>query len=157
MRLRVPLLPDAQAQLTSPPPNWGEDSLTQFIQVGATAGWASFVCPDTRPFVERLIEVDRAFLVAIDTLGGPDPEFFKGLMFVSAHAAFRSSAQFAMEGRTCETMVLLRNCLEYALYGVQFHRHPELIEVWSHRGDGDAARKAVKKRFKNIEMMDERV
>lgn len=147
-------MPGAQTQPTTPPPHWGEDPLTQFIQIGATAGWGAFALPDTRPLVERLIAIDKAFRSAIDALDGANPGFFKGLMLVSAHAAFRSSAQFAMEGRTCEAMVLLRSCLEYALYGVQFHRHPELIEVWSHRGDGDAQRKTVRKSFKNNEMMD---
>ena len=152
----MPLMPEAQAQAqpTTAPPHWGEDPLTQFIQIGATAGWGAFALPDTRPYVERLIAIDRTFISAMDALGGANPEFFKGLMLVSAHAAFRSSAQFAMEGRTCEAMVLLRSCLEYALYGVQFHRRPELIEVWSRRGDGDAQRKAVKKNFKNNEMMN---
>jgi hypothetical protein len=40
------------------------------------------------------------------------------------------------------------------MYGVQFHRKPDLITVWSHRGEGDKQRKAVKKAFKPIEMMD---
>lgn len=149
----MPTMPDIQPQPTNPPPQWGEDLLTQFIQLGATAGWGAFVVPDTRPYVERLITIDKCFISAINALSGVNPDFFKGLMLVSAHAAFRSSAQFAIEGRTCEAMVLLRSCLEYALYGVQFHRRPELIEVWSRRGDGNEQRKAVKKNFKNHEMM----
>lgn len=135
-------MPEAQAQPTTAPPHWGEDTLTQFIQIGATAEWGAFAHPDTRPYVERLIAIDKTFISAMDALGGANPEFFKGLMLVSAHAAFRSSAQFAMEGRTCEAMVLLRSCLEYALYGVQFHRRPELIEVWSRRAAATGTRNA---------------
>jgi hypothetical protein len=75
-------------------------------------------------------------------------------MLVSGHAAFRAAAQFAMEGRTCEAMVLIRSCLEHAIYGIHFHRHPELIEIWAHRGDGEKERKAVKKAFQLKEMLD---
>lgn len=143
----------ANAQLR-PPPHWGEDKLTEFMQIAATASWGAFVQDNTRPWCEKLQNIDETFLAAMDALNGPTPNFFEGLMLVSAHAAFRAAAQFAMEGRTCEAMVLLRNCLENAMYGVHFHRKPELIEVWSHRGDGEQQRKAVRKNFKPTEMMD---
>lgn len=138
----------------TPPPHWGDDEFTQFMQVAGTAAWGAFVQPNTRPWFERLRDIDAAFLAALNSLTGPTPNFFEGLMLASAHAAFRAAAQFAMEGRTCEAMVLLRNCLEHAMYGIHFHRKPELIEVWSMRGDGDKQRKAVKKHFKPTEMLD---
>lgn len=137
-----------------PPPNWGEDKLTEFMQIAATASWAASVQKDTRPWFDMLKIIDATYLAAMEALIGPTPNFFEGLMLVSAHASFRSAAQFALEGRTCEAMVLLRNCLEHAMYGVHFHRKPELIEVWSHRGDSDLHRKAVKNSFKSKEMID---
>lgn len=143
--------PEAPQQ---PPPAWGEDQLTAFVQLGAQAAWASFVQPVTRPWFEKLREIDSTYVAALRALNGPTPNFFEGLMLASAHAAFRGAAQFALEGRTCEAMVLLRNSLEHAMYGVHFHRKPELIEVWSKRGDGEAQRKAVKKAFKPTEMLD---
>lgn len=75
-------------------------------------------------------------------------------MLVSAHAAFRGAAEFALQGRSCESMVLMRSCLEHAMYGVHFHRYPALIEVWAHRGDGEKQKKAVRKNFKPTEMLD---
>lgn len=137
-----------------PHPNWGQDQLTAFFQLGEQATWASIVDPSTRPWFEKLREADSTFVDALKALNGPTPNFFEGLMLASAHAAFRSAAQFALGGRTCEAMVLLRSSLEYAMYGVHFHRKPELIEVWSKRGDGEAQRKAVRKAFKSTEMLD---
>lgn len=137
-----------------PPPNWGGDQLTAFAQLGAKAAWASFVQPEMRPWFEKLRDIDATYLDGLQALNGHTPNFFEGLMLASAHAAFRGAAQFALEGRTCETMVLLRSSLEYAMYGVHFHRKPQLIEVWSKRGDGDAQRKAVRKAFKASEMLD---
>lgn len=145
---------DPQQLPAGPPPHWGEDRLTEFAQIAATCGWASFVQQQTRPWFDKLRDVDTVYLLAINALNGPTPNFFEGLMLVSAHAAFRAAAQFALEGRTCEAMVLLRSSLEYAMYGVQFHRKPDLVAVWSVRGDGDKERKAVKKAFKPVDMMD---
>ena len=139
--------------LQQPPPHWGEDQLSAFVQLGAQAAWASFVQPMTRPWFDKLREIDATYLAALQALNGPTPNFFEGLMLASAHAAFRSAAQFALEGRSGEAMVLLRSCLEYAMYGVHFHRKPELIDVWSKRSDGDTQRKAVKKAFKPTEML----
>ena len=148
------MVPPSEFDPDKPPPHWGEDDLTSFMRTATRAEWASFVQPDTRPWFKKLEAVDRAFLKAIDALNGRTPNFFEGLMLVSAHAAFRGAAEFALQGRACESMVLMRSCLEYAMYGVHFHRHPELIEIWAHRGDGEKQKKAVRKSFKSIEMLD---
>ena len=47
----MPLMPEAKAQPTKPPPHWSENPLTQFIPIGATAGWGAFALPDMRPSV----------------------------------------------------------------------------------------------------------
>lgn len=153
MRPKAPMH-ETDAPPTNPPPHWGEDKLTEFMQLATMAAWGAFMQPNTRPLVEKLMTIDATFLAAIEALNGPTPNFFEGLMLVSAHSAFRSAAQFAMEGRTCEAMVLLRSCLEYAVYAVHFHRKPELSEVWAHRGDGANERKAVRKAFVMKEMLD---
>lgn len=153
-RAAMPNEPGPQQLPAGPPPHWGEDPLSEFVQIATTCGWASFVQQQTRPWFDRLRDTDAVYLAAIDALHGPTPNFFEGLMLVSAHAAFRGAAQFALEGRTCEAMVLLRSCLEYALYGVHLHRKPDLVAVWSVRGNGDKERKAVKKAFKVVDMMD---
>jgi hypothetical protein len=144
----------AETSPNEPPPHWGDDDLTSFMRIATQAAWASYVQPDTRPWFEKLKSVDRTFLKAIEALSGHTPNYFEGLMLVSAHAAFRAAAEFALQGRTCESMVLMRSCLEYAMYGVHFHRHQELIEIWAHRGDGHEQKKAVRKHFKTFEMLD---
>ena len=146
--------PPTNAMPNVPPPHWGDDYLTSFIQTATNAAWATYVQPDTRPSLLKLTAVDKAFSSGINALNGHTPNFFVGLMLVSAHAAFRGAAEFAPQGRTCESMVLMRSCLEYAMYGVHFHRNPELIEVWAHRGDGEVQKKVVRKNFKTIEMLD---
>lgn len=156
MSTHIPEFSGAQAAIepNEPPPHWGDDDLSSFMQLATSAAWASFVQPDTRKWFEKLKCVDLTFLKAIDALKGHTPNYFEGLMLVSAHAAFRGAAEFALQGRTCESMVLMRSCLEYAMYGVHFHRHPKLIAVWAHRSDGENEKKAVRKHFKANEMID---
>jgi hypothetical protein len=144
----------AEINPNEPPPHWGDDDLTSFMRTATRAAWASDVQPETRPWFEKLAGIDRTFLKAIDALNGHTPNYFEGLMLISAHAAFRAAAEFALQGRARESMVLMRSCLEYAMYGVNFHRQPELIQVWAHRGDGEKQKKAVRKSFKPTEMLD---
>ena len=146
--------PQAEPNPNQPPPHWGGDQLTAFMRTAMQAAWASFVQPDTRPWFEKLSAIDRTFLDAINALNGNTPNYFEGLMLISAHAAFRGAAEFAMQGRANESMLLMRSCLEYAMYGIHFRRNPHLVEVWAHRGDGEKQRKAVRKHFKSTEMLD---
>ncbi len=159
MNTVIPAANSAMVEATAfdpnePPPHWGDDDLTSFMRTATSAAWGSYVQPMTRPWFKKLEAVDRAFLKAIGALNGRTPNYFEGLMLVSAHAAFRGAAEFTLQGRTCESMVLMRSCLEYAMYGVHFHRRPKLIEVWAHRGDGEKQKKAVRKNFKLTEMLD---
>lgn len=137
----------------NPPPHWGDDDLTAFMRTATQAAWGSYVQPATRPWFERLRDIDNTFLNAINALSGHTPNYFEGCMLLNAHAAFRAAAEFSLQGRTCESMTLARSCLEYAMYGTHFHRRPELIEVWAHRSDGEPQKKAVRKNFKSHEML----
>lgn len=146
--------PAALPDPNKPPPDWASDDLTAFMRTATQAAWASFVQPATRPWFQKLSAIDATFLSAIHALNGHTPNYFEGLMLISAHAAFRGAAEFSLQGRASESMLLMRSCLEYAMYGIHFRRHPELIEVWAHRGDGEKQRKAVRKHFKSTEMLD---
>jgi len=49
-----------------PPPGWGADQLTGFMQTASSAAWGAFVQPNTKPFVQKLVAIDATFLDAID-------------------------------------------------------------------------------------------
>ena len=146
----MPLDPNAPK---GPPPHWGDDELTSFMQLAASAGWGAFCTENTRGLFERLRDIDATFLRVVNALNRPTGNLVEALMLLSGHASFRAAAQFAMEGRSCEAMVLLRSSLEYALYAVHIFRNPELAAVWAKRGDGDDERRAVRNSFKPGEMM----
>ena len=138
---------------TVPPPGWGGDSLSHFFQLATNNSWASYTNELTRPWFDKLLAIDQAFVTGVDLMSGPAPNFIEGLMLVNAHAAYRAAAELALQTRTCEAYVLMRSSIEYAMYAVHFFRKPELFEVWAKRGDGQAERKAVRKAFKPVEMI----
>ena len=137
----------------SPPPGWGTDSLSDFFQRAAHNGWASFTQSTTQPWYDKLAAIDAAFVSAIDLMGVHGTPFAEALMLVNAHAAFRAAAEFSLQTRTCESYVLMRSCLEYALYAGHFHRDPKLFDIWAHRTDGEKQRKEVRDNFKIGEML----
>ncbi|RQP98879.1 hypothetical protein [Burkholderia stagnalis] len=145
---------NGNAQALAVPPDWGADELTGFFQLAARNAYASFVQPATRPYFERLRAIDGTFMAAIGVMRADPDHLGEPLMLVNAHAAFRAAAELALQTRTCEAYVLMRSCLEYALYAVHFHRHPESFEVWARRGEGEPQRKAVRRAFRPHEMLD---
>jgi hypothetical protein len=50
--------------------------------------------------------------------------------------------------------MVLRGCLENALYGFFLHEHPTLAEVWLARHDDESSKKRVKQQFKIGRMLD---
>ncbi len=137
-----------------PPENWGEDTLTEFFDKARFSAWATFTQEKYGCWVFSLIQIDKLFLNLIDSLNYNNQNTFEGLMLLSSHAAFRSSAEFAMQGRTAETMGLNRNVIEYGAYAIYFFANPELVKVWSTREDSIENRKAVKQNFTFNKMKD---
>lgn len=140
--------------LLIPPERWGDDKLTCFFNHARYSAWATFSQEKYQNWVSSLIEIDAIFLNLIETLNDINPFVFEGLMLLSAHSAFRSCADLAMQGRTAETMGLNRNTLEYAIYAHFFFNNPKLIKVWSTREDSQANRKKVQQNFKCKKMID---
>lgn len=140
---------------TPPPPGWGADQLTSYFEQARLSGWATYTQPDTREWYKRLVAIDALYPQCIDALQARTPHRVESLMLICTHGAWRAAAEFAMQGRSCETMVLLRSALEYALYAAHFQRHPELVKVWMHRSDGLEQLQAVKKNFRPSAMLDE--
>ncbi|MFK4448499.1 hypothetical protein ABH944_008533 [Caballeronia udeis] len=136
------------------PPGWGDDSLSDYFRQAAHNGYGSFVQPTTRPWYDKLLAVDQAFVEAIGLMNATPAQVGEPLMLVNAHAAFRAAAELALQARTCEAYALVRSCLECALYAVHFHRKPELFEVWARRGEGERQRRAVRNAFRANHLLD---
>jgi len=126
------------------PPNWGRDELTNFLELAQRNAYASFVTLRA-PFA-KLLAIDAFYRRLIDNLNNPE-SWFAALFLLRAHSCFLAAARTALSGQLPETYLLLRGCLENALYGFYLARRPELREVWLRRHDDAASMRTVKIEF----------
>jgi len=126
------------------PPNWASDSLSEFIETAHQNIFATFV--NFKPAFTRLQKIDEAFRKAIDYLHNTR-EWFVVFFILKAHSAYLGGARLSTSGQTREAFMVLRGCLEAALYGFYFHRNPKKVEMWMRRHDSEKSKKAVRNEF----------
>jgi hypothetical protein len=131
-------------QSDAPPPGWGDDELTKFLNAGKGNQWATFY--NKRPAMAKLISIDgQFFLVSKDWLN-PQSEI-SAFLLLRCHGAFRAASGLAMSGQLVEAYALCRSMLEYAAYAVHVYRNPASGMIWLNRHKDDAAMRAQKKEF----------
>ena len=128
----------------SPPPCWGEDELTKFLDSVRKNQFATFA--NKIPETKKMIEIDGIFLRVIPVRINPR-DWTVGLLMHRAHSAYRAVASCAFAGQSAELYPLLRLMLEQGGYAILINRKPELEEVWRNRHESDAARKKVPREF----------
>jgi hypothetical protein len=70
------------------------------------------------------------------------------LLFLRAHAAFRSGLALGFSGACVETMPVLRLCLETAGYARLMKGNNRLALIWGNRSQSDETKKAARNAFK---------
>jgi hypothetical protein len=129
-----------------PPPGWGDDELTKFLQAARDNQNATFF--RKREVMAKLIAIDAEFVKVSKNWLNPRSEIL-AMLFLRCHAAFRAAAGLAMAGQAVEAFVQSRAMLENAAYAVHIHRNPELAKVWLDRHQSDADLKASRKAFRH--------
>lgn len=127
-----------------PPPGWGTDELSNFLEISQRNTYATFHI--LRPPYEKLAGIDRLYRKVIDNLSH-SASWFAALFVLRSHSSYLAAARMALSGQVPETYLLLRGCLENAIYGFYIDRHPELRETWLRRHDDAEAMKLVRKEF----------
>lgn len=121
-----------------PPSQWGKDRLTDFFDTVYQNGFAAF---EQRPaFIEKARQIDGLFEVMLEetrrdlSLGQASARI---VFLVPSHRAFRSAALLGMAGLLAESAMVMRGCLENALYAFYLSENPEKIDLWFSRHDQD--------------------
>jgi hypothetical protein len=131
-----------------PPLGWGDDTLSVFFDQSRNNVFARFENPTYR----RLAEIDKAYGLICNNLVEP-PDWFVTTFLPRAHSVYRAAAHLALAGQLPETYMLLRGCLEDAVYGFYFLHKPNTHELWLRRHENATAGQVVRDEFKIGKML----
>ncbi len=123
-----------------PPPGWGDDGLTRYLQFAAENRWATFV--HYRSVAASLSGLDAAFMM-LEGWENP-PSLVAALLGLRSHAAFRAMCEHAMAGQLGDIFPAARACLEAAAYSVHLHGSDDLTEAWLRRHDSEECMKRLR-------------
>jgi hypothetical protein len=133
-----------------PPPGWGNDELTKFLQHTHENQHATFF--HKHQPTAKLIAIDAEFVKVSKGWLNPSSEVV-AMLFLRSHAAFRTACGLAMSGQAVEAFVQCRAMLENAAYAAHIHCKPVLAKVWLDRHQSDADMKASRKAFRHEEIV----
>ena len=128
-----------------PPPSWGTDKLTAFLDTCREQQFATF--GNRKRDADNLIAIDQCFNVVIDQIGRMWGETSLFALLMRSHSAYRASTNCALAGQFAELQPLLRLMLEQAGYAILIRHKPKLQEVLLTREDSEENRKNVRREF----------
>jgi len=127
------------------PLNWGNDPLSEFIKGAYENTFATFV--NMKPEFKKLCLIDAKFRKGIDYLHNT-PDWFTGFFLLRAHSCYLGAARLSMSAQVFETYMVLRGCLESALYGFFVAKDPTAKKVWLNRNENELTLRLMKKTFR---------
>jgi hypothetical protein len=134
------------------PTAWAEDDLSEFLDEAFKNNLATFVRFPVH--FEHLETIDAALrrLVGAILISKADMILPSQLMLRS-HAAFLSAVRLVTSGQLAEAFMVMRGCLETALYAHHLKVDPSVALVYMSRNDGGDALKNFKKNFPSYGQM----
>ncbi len=134
------------------PPNWGADSLSEFIDTARHNTFATFVnLPDQYNILKNIHDI---YKLSIDNLHN-SREWFAIFFFLKSHSSYLGGVRLAISGQCAEAYMVLRGCIESAIYGLYLSRHKESHEVWLNRHEDEESLRRVKNEFKIFKLFEE--
>lgn len=127
------------------PPGWGQDSLSEFIENAWHNTFASF--HNLKTWYVLLRDTHLVFDNIAHNLDRT-PDWFASFFLFRSHSAFLGGVRLGLSGQIPEAYMVLRGCLENALYGLYVSRTPSSQETWLRRHDDDASKRAVRNEFR---------
>jgi len=133
------------------PKDWGTDSLGKFLEDAHYNMVATF--SNLRPQYNALAKIDRIYTEIIDCLN-QSPELVAPFFLIRSHSSFRGAVRLCLSGQIPEAQMVLRGCIESALYGLYVAGDTNRQEIWLRRHDDDASQRRVRNEFTIRNLMD---
>jgi hypothetical protein len=132
-------LPDS----CEPPPGWGDDTLTAYLEHAMRHRWATFA--HYQPTVRNLARIDGQF-TPLASIQDP-PNLVTPHLGFRSHANFRAVCEHALAGQLGDMFPMVRACLEAAAYAVHLHDSPALTTEWLRRHDAQGMKAFKQNKF----------
>ena len=104
------------------PPKWGEDPLSEFIDMARHNTFATYAnCPEQYSILKKIHDIYKLVIDNLHKTHDPFANFF----ILKAHSAYLGAVRFAISGQCAEAYMVLRGCLESAIYGLYLSQNKE--------------------------------
>jgi hypothetical protein len=133
------------------PVGWADDKVTQFLETAQQNSFATFA--KLRIFFEHLVDMDSLFRQAIEHFGRPT-DWLAGVFLLRTHSAYLGAVRLGISGQLPETYMVLRSCLESALYALHIEKDTSRAETWIRREENAQSRKRTKSEFTARRVLD---
>ena len=137
--------------MPEPPPQWGIDEVTKFLDIARGNAYATFA--NLKAEYGRIVQIDGA----LRKLGGnlnQSEDWFAVFFVLSAHSSWLAAVNLSMSAQVSETYVMLRASLENGLYGLRIAKNPNLRETWLRRNDSAKHKGLMLEEFKFSNLID---
>lgn len=131
-------------QLPPPPPNWGEDLITEALDFCRSNQFASFYHITEFKYLVKI----NAALRKIVNGTFDDSNLLIAQLGQRCQVTFITANSLAMSGQNFEMCHLLRLCLELAGYAVYMNNNLERMALWIRRENNSEMKKIAKEEFK---------
>ena len=106
-----------------------------------------------RPQYNALEVIDRLYCEMVENLN-QSPEYVAGFFLIRTHCSFRAAARLSLSGQIAEAYMVLRGCLESALYGLYLAGDTSRQEIWFRRHDDGESLQRVREEFTIRKVLD---
>lgn len=129
-----------------PPPGWGNDNITDFIDQALENTYATV--GQGKQIFTRLKDIDNAFRDAVRCFDNC-PELYVSFFLLRSHSCFLAASRLALSTQVYECYPVLRSCLEAALYGFFVANRSKAQDIWLKRDDSPKDRLKMRQTFSN--------
>ena len=132
------------------PPGWGNDALSKFLHDANHNTLSAFV--NLHPEFDRLSKINAIFCTLSEAEISINELPFR-LLLGRSHASYLTACKLCLSGLLPESYMVLRGCLEAALYGCHIDSNEGRFEVWINRHAGDEERRSSRTIFSTANVM----
>ena len=128
------------------PPNWGEDNLSEFLDTAFRYNLKHFESNFKHFDGLQKLDAEIRRMTNITKIIDMDVAF-PTFLLLRSHAAFLGATRLVLSGQIPEAYMVMRGCLESALYAHYLKNNPGIAQLYLSRHDDASTRKAFRKNF----------